>query len=142
MKPKTKATKGDQLTDPLQGELATYEKVGLFQRSLNKKTAYRYRGVLLQYQKAIGGAMPTVENSRIFLAHLREQNFAPSTLRIYRVALQGFHLWRGENLVFPIKVPQHRPPYIKSELISKMIDIGNKHLVSCNVKYFHVWYNY
>jgi len=53
--PKTKSTKGEQLNQPLQGELATYEKVGLFQHSVTKKTAYRYRGVLLQYQKALNG---------------------------------------------------------------------------------------
>jgi hypothetical protein len=32
MKPKRKAVKGEQLTDPLQGELAIYQKVGIFQR--------------------------------------------------------------------------------------------------------------
>jgi len=61
MKPRSKHLKQEQLTGALQGELATYEKVGLFQRSLTKKTAYRYRGCLLQYQKALNGATPTLE---------------------------------------------------------------------------------
>jgi len=53
MKPRTKAPKGGQLDDELGGELATYEKVGLFQQSVGKKTTYRYRGVLLRYQRAL-----------------------------------------------------------------------------------------
>ncbi len=40
IKPRTKSNKPDQLSQPLEGEMATYEKVGLFQRSLTKKTAY------------------------------------------------------------------------------------------------------
>ena len=43
MKPRTKAPKAEQLAEELQGELATYENVGLFQRSVNERTAYRYR---------------------------------------------------------------------------------------------------
>ncbi len=61
------------------GELATYEKVGLFQRSVSENTAYRYRGALLRYQKALNGARPTVETSKIFLAHLRQQGYRPSS---------------------------------------------------------------
>ena len=93
MKPRTKAPKDEQLDESLEGELATYEKVGLFQRSVTKKTAYRYRGVLLQYQKALNGATPTSEASSQFLAHLRKQGFSASTLRLYRAALHGFHAW-------------------------------------------------
>ena len=69
MRPRTKAPKGDQLGEELQGELETYKKVGLFQRSVGQKTAYRCRGALLQYQKALGGAGPTLERSKSFLAH-------------------------------------------------------------------------
>jgi len=47
MKPRTKAPKGEQLTDKLTGELATYEQVGLPQHALGENTTYRYRGVLL-----------------------------------------------------------------------------------------------
>ena len=71
MKPRTKAPKQEQLTAALQEELATYEKVGLFQRSVTKRTAYRYRGILLQYQRALNGATPTLDASKQFLAHLR-----------------------------------------------------------------------
>jgi len=56
MKPKTKAPKGEQLDGSLQGELVTYEKVGLFQRLVTENTAYRYRSALLRYQKALNGA--------------------------------------------------------------------------------------
>ncbi|MDP2932176.1 MAG: site-specific integrase [Chloroflexota bacterium] len=121
MKPRTKACKGEQLGDPLQGELATYDQVGLFQRSVNQKTAYRYRGALLQYQKALQGNRPTVELSKTFLALLREQNFSPSTLRVYRAALQGFHAWRGESLVFPVRVPYHAPPYIEASVVQSLL---------------------
>ena len=112
MKPRTKAPKEEQLNEPLEGELAIYDEVGLFQRSVNDNTAYRYHGVLLRYQKALNGAKPTIETSNIFLAHLREQGYSRSTLRVHRAALQGFHAWRGENLAFPVKVPQHLPSYI------------------------------
>ncbi len=91
MKPRTKAPKGEQLTDKLTGELAAYEKVGLPQRPLGKRTLYRYRGVLLQYQNALNGRVPNLELSRQFLGHLRQQGFAEGTLRIYRAALQGLH---------------------------------------------------
>jgi len=126
MKPKTKAPKGEQLDGSLQGELATYEKVGLFQSSVTENTAYRYRGALLRYQKALNRARPTVEASKIFLAHLRQQGYSPSTLRVYRAALQGFHAWRGENLVFPIKMPHHLPPYIEADIVAKMLDLARE----------------
>ncbi len=35
MKPRTKAPRDEQLDEPLTGELAVYEKVGFFQRSVN-----------------------------------------------------------------------------------------------------------
>jgi integrase/recombinase XerD len=124
--PRTKASKQDQLTEVLQGELATYQKVGLFQRSVTKKTAYRYRGCLLQYQKALNGATPTLEATKQFLAHLRQQGYSPSSLRIYRAALQGFHSWCGENLVFPIRVPRHLPPYIEADIVTKMLDLAQE----------------
>ena len=122
IKPRTKATKEGQLTGPLQGELATYEKVGLFQRSVTKKTAYRYRGCLLQYQKALDGATPTLEASMEFLAHLRQQGFAPASLHLCRAVLQGFHAWRGEQLTFPVRVPYHAPEYIEPAIVADVLD--------------------
>ena len=124
MRPRTKAPQGEQLSEALQGELATYEKVGLYQHSVNKNTVYRYRGALLQYQKAVGHTKPTLEVSKIFLAHLREQGYSPSTLRVYRAALQGFHGWRGENLVFPIRVPRHAPPYIEERTVAGILTLA------------------
>jgi hypothetical protein len=38
VKPRTKAPKSEQLGGDLEGEVATYEKVGLLQRSLNQNT--------------------------------------------------------------------------------------------------------
>ena len=52
-KPRTKAPKGEQLGGSLQGDLALYEKVGLFQHAVNEETAYRYRGCLLHYQESL-----------------------------------------------------------------------------------------
>ncbi len=51
MNPRRKARKEEQLTGELPGDLTTYEKFGLFQRAITRRTAYRYRGVLLLYQK-------------------------------------------------------------------------------------------
>ncbi|MCK4723901.1 MAG: tyrosine-type recombinase/integrase [Dehalococcoidia bacterium] len=124
MKPRTKAPKQEQLTAALQGELATYEKVGLFQRSVTKRTAYRYRGILLQYQRALNGATPTLDASKQFLAHLRKQGFSPSSLRLYRAALQGFHAWRGEQLILPIRLLHHVPEYIEPGIVAKMLELS------------------
>jgi hypothetical protein len=85
-KPRTRAKNGETLDEPLEGELARYESDGLFSRAINKKTAYRYRGVLLQYQKALQDEPPSLEISRRFLSRLREDGFQPSTLRLYRAA--------------------------------------------------------
>ena len=126
MRPRTKAAKDEQLNGSLQDELAAYEKVGLLQRSVSENTAYRYRGALLRYQKALNGAKPTVEASKIFLAHLREQGYSPSTLRVHRAALQGFHDWRGETLVLPIKMPHHLPPYIEASIVARMLDLARE----------------
>jgi len=121
---RTRAKKGDELSHPLQGELAAYEKVGLFARAVTPRSAYRYRGVLLQYQKALGGDPPTLEASCRFLARLREDGFKPSTLRLYRAVLQGFHAWRGERLVFPVRVPRCLPPYHSAELVNRMLALA------------------
>jgi len=121
MKPKTKAKKVDQISGELAGELAAYDKVGLFQHSVSTKTAYRYRGVLLQYQKVLQGQSPSLSLSGQFLAHLRKQGYSASTLRLYRAALQGFHSWRGEQLVFAVKVPRRQPKYVEPEIIDKIL---------------------
>jgi integrase/recombinase XerD len=123
-KPRTRSKNGETLDEPLEGELARYESDGLFSRAINKKTAYRYRGVLLQYQKALQGEPPSLEISRRFLTRLREDDFQPSTLRLYRAALKGFHEWRGEDLVFPIKVPRHSPPYHSNEKINRILGLA------------------
>ena len=126
MNPRRKARKEEQLTGELSGDLATCEKFGLFQRAITRRTAYRYRGVLLLYQKFLAGDTPSLEASKIFLAHLREQGYSPSTLRIYRAALKGFHEWRGENLVFPIKVPRHLAPYIEADVVARVLDLARE----------------
>ncbi|MBE9502102.1 MAG: tyrosine-type recombinase/integrase [Chloroflexi bacterium] len=123
MKPRTKAPKAEQLKEALEGELGAYEKAGLFQRSVGKRTAYRYRGVLLRYQKALNGVPPSPEASRAFLGHLREQGFSASSLRLYRAALGGFHSWRGEQLTFPVRVPHHAPTYVEPELVNSLMDL-------------------
>ncbi len=121
---KTKAKKGEGLSQTLEGELAAYEKVGLFTRAITPRSAYRYRGVLLQYQKALQGKPPTLEASRCFLGRLREDGFKPATLHLYRAALQGFHAWRGERLVFPVKIPHHLPQYYSADLINRILALA------------------
>ncbi|MFC1919780.1 tyrosine-type recombinase/integrase [Chloroflexota bacterium] len=125
--PRTRAKKGEDLTEPLQGELALYEQVGLFTKPIVKRTAYRYRGVLLQYQKALKGNPPSVQASIQFLAKLRQDGFKPATLRLYRAALRGFHSWRGEELYFPVKVPKHLPPYHSAELVDHILSLARSH---------------
>lgn len=90
----------------------------------NQKHSLPYRGVLLQYQKVLNGATPTVEASTQFLGHLRKQGFSPSSLRLYRVALQGFHAWRGEQLTFAIRVPHYLPEYIEPNIVAKMLELS------------------
>jgi integrase/recombinase XerD len=124
IRPRTKLPKNEQLSQPLEGELATYEQVGLFTHPVTKKTAYRYKGCLLQYQQALNGATPTVETTIQFLAHLRKQGFASSSLRLYRAALQGFHNWRGEQFTFPIKVPHHVPEYTEPSIVAAMLHLS------------------
>jgi len=123
-KPRTRAKSDEILNQTLEDELALYEKVGLFTRAITPRSAYRYRGVLLQYQKALQGKPPSLEASRCFLARLRQDGFKPSTLRIYRAALKGFHDWRGENLVFPIKVPHHLPSYHSAEKVNRILSLA------------------
>jgi integrase/recombinase XerD len=124
IKPRTKSPKGEQLGGALQGDIALYEKVGLFQRSVNQKTAYRYRGCLLHYQEALQGNPPSVERSKIFLSHLREKKYSASTLNVHRAALKGFHEWRGESFNFSIKKPDHKPKYIEASIVDKMLELA------------------
>ena len=95
-KPRIRAPKGEQLGGTLHGDLALYDKVGLFQHTINRITAYRYRGCLLHYQKAFQGDAPSLARSKLFLAHLREQRYSASSLNVYRAALKGYLQWKGE----------------------------------------------
>jgi integrase/recombinase XerD len=126
-KPRTKAPKGEQLGGSLQGDLALYETVGLFQHAVNEETAYRYRGCLLHYQESLQGDPPSLEHSRRFLAHLRKQKYSASTLRVFRAALKGFHSWKGENFDFEVKVPKHKPKYIEASIANKMLELAKDH---------------
>ena len=126
MKPRRIAPKNEQLTEALQGELATYEQQGLYQSSVTKRSAYRYRGILVLYQRALGGAPPNLEVSKVFLAHLREQGYAPASLRLYRAVLKNFHKWRGEILEFPVKMPHHTPPYIEAKVVAAMLEFAKR----------------
>jgi len=124
MCPKRKHIKGEQLEGQLQGELATYENIGLFQRSVNQRSAYRYRGILLAYQQYLKNRSPSLELSRRFLANLRKNNYAPATIRLYRAALTGFHEWREEKLVFVVRAPKPDPEYVEPEVVTKMLDLS------------------
>jgi len=133
IKPRTKAPKGQQLTAKLTDELAIYEQVGLSQHALGKRTAYRYRGVLLLYQQALNGRKPSVELSKQYLGHLRKQGFSEDTIYVHRAALQGLHQWRGEQLVFSVRRPHRQPKYVEPKLVEKILslskDFPRDHLV-------------
>ncbi|MBN1367670.1 MAG: site-specific integrase [Dehalococcoidales bacterium] len=116
-RPRTKALGDDQLKGELKGDLAAYEEFGLFQRSVNQNTAYRYRGVLLRYQQFLGQNLPSLAASVEYLSSLRKNDFDPSTLRLYRAAIAGFHQWRNEELKFRVKVPRTSAKYIPWETI-------------------------
>jgi site-specific recombinase XerD len=133
MKPRTKAPKGEQLTDKLTGELAIYEQVGLPQHALGQRTVYRYRGVLLLYQQALNGREPSVALSKQFLGHLRKQGYSEGAIYVSRAALQGFHQWRGESLVFSVRRTHKQPKYVEPKIVEKLLalskDSPRDHLV-------------
>jgi integrase/recombinase XerD len=124
-RPRTKALKADQLKGELKGDLAAYEKFGLFQRSVNRNTAYRYRGALLRYQIFLGENPPSLTATCEYLSLLRKNGFDPSTLRIYRAALAGYHQWRNEELKFKVKVPETSAKYIPWEVIQRMLELAS-----------------
>jgi integrase/recombinase XerD len=124
-RPRTKALKADQLKGQLKGDLAAYEKVGLFQRSVNQNTAYRYRGALLRYQFFLGENPPSLAATNEYLGLLRKNAFDPSTLRVYRAALAGYHEWRGEELKFKVKVPHTSAKYVPWEIIQHMLELAS-----------------
>ncbi len=123
-KTRRKAPKGEQLTGELHGELGTYQRFGFYQRSLCKHSIYRYTGVLLLYQRILDGQEPTLQLSNQFLAHLRQQEVDPNTLKVYRAALKGFHQWRGEELKFAIKVPHRQPKYIEPGIVDRVLQLA------------------
>jgi len=124
-RPRTKALKADQLKGELKGDLAAYEKFGLFQRSVNRNTAYRYRGALLRYQLFLGENPPSLSATYEYLGSLRKNDFDPATLRVYRAALSGYHQWRGEELKFKVKVPETSAKYVPWETIQKMLELAS-----------------
>jgi integrase len=123
-RPRTKALKADQLKGELKGDLAAYEKFGLFQRSVNRNTAYRYHGALLRYQLFLGENPPSLAATGEYLGLLRQNAYDPSTLRIYRSALAGYHQWRGEELKFKVKVPETSAKYVPWEIIQRMLELA------------------
>ncbi|OGO23632.1 MAG: hypothetical protein A2144_01365 [Chloroflexi bacterium RBG_16_50_9] len=124
-RPRTKALKANQLKGELKGDLAAYEKFGLFQRSVNQNTAYRYRGALLRYQIFLGENPPSLAATCEYLGLLRKNGFDPSTLRVYRAALAGYHQWRNEELKFKVKVPETSVKYIPWEIIQRMLELAS-----------------
>jgi integrase len=124
-KPRTKAPKADQLKGELKGDLAVYEKFGLYQRSVNRNTAYRYRGVFLRYQLFLGDNLPSLAATCEYLGLLRKNDLDPSTLRLYRAALAGYHQWRGEDLKFKVKVPKKSAKHVPWEIIPRMLEFAS-----------------
>ena len=122
MKPRTKAPKNEQLTGTLTGDLAAYASEGLLQNPLSERTQYRYKGVLLAYQKALQGAFPTLQTSVQFLLQMRRDKFSESAINVHRAALKGFHNWRGEKLDFQVKRSRHQFRYIGDEMVKLLLE--------------------
>ncbi len=110
---RTKNPNGEQLFGPLEGELAIFYEVGLYQRGIGDRSRYRYKASLLRYQQYLGGKPPTLEATTDFLVHLKKSGFAPATIKVYRSVMSLFHAWRGEILDFTVKIPRRKPPYIQ-----------------------------
>jgi integrase/recombinase XerD len=106
--------------------LAAYQKVGLFQRSVNRRSAYRYRGILLAYQQYLDREEPSLELSRRFLANLRQNNYAPATIKLYRAALTGYHEWREEKLVFVVRAPRPHHEYVEPEIVDRILELSRE----------------
>jgi hypothetical protein len=121
MRPRTKAPKGVQLAGELTGDLGRYQQVGLPQRAVGKKSAYRYRGCLLMYQQALGGQRPSVDLTKQFLGHLRKEGFSEDTIYVHRAVLQGFHRWRGERFDFAVRRPRKQPKYVEPKLVERIL---------------------
>jgi hypothetical protein len=97
---------------------------GLYQRSGNEKTAYRYHGVFFRYQLFLGENPPSLTATQNFLGLLRKNGADPSTLRIHRAALAGFHQWRGEELKFKVKVPRKSAKYVPWEIVQRILGLA------------------
>ena len=123
-RPRTKAPRAQQLKGELKGDLAVYEQVGLFQRSVNRNTAYRYRGALLRYQEFLGDNPPSLNATLEYLSSLRKNEFDPATLHVYRAALAGYHQFRGEELKFAVKVQTKTPILVPDEIVNKMLELA------------------
>jgi integrase len=83
---------------------------------------YRYKGVLLAYQKALQGAFPTLQTSVQFLLQMQRDKFSESAINVHRAALKGFHDWRGEKLDFQVKRSRHQSRYIGDEMVKLLLE--------------------
>ncbi len=90
---------------------------------------YRYKGVALEVLAYTGGHPPSLEESRRYLAHLREEKdpekkLSPSTLKVQKAALVHWHKAQRETLEFRIKVPERLPPYYSRQLVEDFLEGG------------------
>jgi hypothetical protein len=83
---------------------------------------YRYKGVLLAYQKALQGAFPTLQTSVQFLLQMQRDKFSESAINVHRAALKSFHDWRGEKLDFQVKRSRHQSRYIGDEMVKLLLE--------------------
>jgi len=80
---------------------------------------------LLRYQLFLGENPPSLAATCEYLGLLRKNAFDPSTLRVYRAALAGYHQWRGEELKFKVKVPETSGKYVPWEIIQRMLELAS-----------------
>jgi integrase len=80
---------------------------------------------LLRYQLFLGENPPSLAATSEYLGLLRKNAFDPSTLRVYRAALAGYHQRRGEELKFKVKVPETSAKYIQWEIIQRMLELAS-----------------
>jgi integrase len=80
---------------------------------------------LLRYQLFLGDNPPSLAATYEYLGLLRKNDFDPSTLRLYRAALAGYHQWRGDDLKFKVKVPKKLAKYVPWEIIQHMLKLAS-----------------
>ena len=81
---------------------------------------YRYKGVLLAYQKALQGAFPTLQTSVQFLLQMQRDKFSESAINVHRAALKGRQA--RERCGPRVKRSRHQSRYIGDEMVKLLLE--------------------